>query len=99
MADKTLTNERLVILAAAVALGIFLVFTELMPSADRKAPTNFAAGKSVPVRITLVTADAFDLACAADDPVGNARCAFTKDGKPTEAARSGVGVLAPYMTV
>lgn len=99
MADKTLNSERLVILAAAVALGIFLVFTELMPSAERRAPTNFAAGKTVPVRITLVTADAADLACASDDAVGAARCAFTKDGRPTDAARSGVGVLAPYMTV
>ena len=99
MADKTLTNERLVILAAAIALGIFLVFTELMPSAERRTATNFAEGKTVPVRITLVTADAFDLACASDDPVGTARCAFAKDGKPSPAATEGTGVLAPYMTV
>lgn len=99
MAAKTLNNERLVILAAAIALGIFLVFTELMPSADRRAPTNLAAGKTVPVRITLVTADAYDLACAADAPVGTARCAFTKDGKPSPAATEGTGLLAPYMTV
>jgi len=96
---KTLTKERLVILAAAIALGIFLVFTELVPSAKRRAPTSFAPGRTVPVRITLVTADYHDLACAADAVVGGARCAFAKDGKPSPAATAGKDLLAPYMTV
>ncbi len=100
MTDKILTNERLVILAAAGALAIFLIFTELAPNVGRPAaPSSFAVGKSVPVRITLLTADAFDLACAGDTPVGEARCAFVKDGQPSPVASAGVGVLAPYMTV
>ena len=55
-------------------------------------------GKSIPVSITLVTADERDLACAGDDEVAGARCAFVKDGSPwSEAATK--PVLAPYMTV
>ncbi|AKU91721.1 hypothetical protein AKJ08_2108 [Vulgatibacter incomptus] len=94
-----MTSERKVILAAAIGLALFLVFTELAPTAGRSAPSNFAPGKKVPVRITLVSADAYDLACAGSEAVADARCAFEKDGSPSEAAKSGKGILAPYMTV
>lgn len=98
MSDSILTNERLVVLGAAVALGVFLIFTELSPKSGTRAPAGFAEGRTVPVKITLVTADAYDLACAADVTVNGARCAFARDGSPAVSSAEGTNLLAPYMT-
>ena len=97
---SSVSSERQTILFAAAALAVFLLITGLYPDIGRvRTPTrSLAAGKSIPVSITLVTADSRDLACAWTGEIGGARCAFDKDGKPW----SGAGVqptLAPYMTV
>jgi hypothetical protein len=82
------------ILLAVIAFGGFVIYGALFPPA---APgTDFTEGQSTDVAITLITADARDLACAADKDLDGARCAFDPDGKPV--ATSGP-VLAPYMTV
>jgi len=98
VSESKLSNERTVVVGAAIALAVFLIFTELVPNAGRKGPAGFAPGRTVPVRITLVTADAFDLGCASDAQVGEARCAFTKEGAPAVSANQDRGVMAPYMT-
>lgn len=93
-------SERFVIIGAAAALGIFLVFTAVAPNLTIRPPAGFAAGKSATVRITLVTADAFDLGCAADFTVAGGRCAFGKDGKPSAPPQpEDGGILVPYMTL
>lgn len=95
---RELNSERMVLLLAAAALAIFLIGAELWPG-PTVAPSSIrgiGAGKTVPVEITLVTADARDLACAGDAAVNGARCAFDRDGKPWRGERS--GLLAPYMT-
>src|SRR5687767_5332089 len=51
------------------------------PRAQQALPA-FSAGKTMDVSITLITADATGLACASDEAVGNAHCAFKYDGKP-----------------
>lgn len=88
--------ERMVLLAAAGALAIFLVGAELLPTRTGGI-RGIGAGKTVDVDITLVTADANDLACAADFELGGARCAFDREGNPWKEEPSG-GLLAPYMT-
>ncbi|WP_373045185.1 hypothetical protein [Vulgatibacter sp.] len=97
---SSLSSERQTILFSAVALAIFLLVTGLYPDIGKtRTPTRqIAAGKKIPVSITLVTADANDLACAGNDEVGGARCAFDEDGKPWADAGE-KPVLAPYMTV
>jgi len=97
---SSLSSERQTILFATGALAIFLLITGLYPDLGKtRTPTSrLAAGKTIPVSITLVTADARDLACASDMEVGGARCAFREDGSPwAEAGQK--PVLAPYMTV
>ena len=97
---SSLSSERQTIVFAAAALAVFLLVTGLYPDIGRtRTPTrNLAAGKSIPVSLTLVTADANDLACASSDEVAGARCAFDKDGKPWDGAGA-KPTLAPYMTV
>lgn len=90
--------ERMILLAAAGALAIFLVGAELWPSdGGARGIRGIGAGKTVPVEITLVTADAEDLACAADFTAGDARCAFDREGRPWTVGGPS-GLLAPYMT-
>lgn len=67
------------------------------PRAQPVAPT-FNTGKVMDVSVTLITADAFKLACASDEAVGNAHCAFKYDGKPWPKG-DGEEIIAPYMTV
>lgn len=90
--------ERMVLLAAAGALAIFLIGAELWPNRSTGGIRGIGEGKTVPVDITLVTADVNDLACAADFTVDGARCAFDRDGQPWKDGPKG-GLLAPYMTV
>lgn len=93
-----LNKERMVLLFACGALALFLVGAELWPSAggQASAPRGIGKGKVIKVDITLVTADSHDLACAGNHVVGDARCAFDKEGAPVTR---GGAVLAPYMTV
>lgn len=95
---RELNSERMVLLFAAAALAIFLIGAELWPgpTVGSSSLRGIGKGKTVPVEITLVTADAKDLACAADAAVGGARCAFDRGGKPWRGERT--GLLAPYMT-
>lgn len=95
---REVNSERMVLLFAAAALAIFLIGAELWPdpSAGARSLRGIGAGKTVPVEITLVTADARDLACAADGAVRGARCAFDREGRPWRGERA--GLLAPYMT-
>jgi hypothetical protein len=67
------------------------------PRAQPVAPT-FSTGKVMDVSITLITADSNGLACASDEAVGNAHCAFKYDGKPWPRG-DGEEIIAPYMTV
>lgn len=86
----------MVVLAVAGALAIFLLGAEFWPG---RAPTGIRGigpGKTVTVDITLVTADAHDLACAGDFEVGGARCAFDRRGDPWKEPPQ--RLLAPYMT-
>ena len=53
------------------------------PRAQPIAPM-FSVGKVMDVSVTLITADSIGLACASDEAVGNAHCAFKYDGKPYE---------------
>lgn len=90
--------ERMVLLAAVGALAIFLVGAELWPSRGSGGGVRgIGEGKTVSVDITLVTADANDLACAGDFTISGARCAFDREGNPWKEPASG-GLLAPYMT-
>lgn len=90
--------ERMILLAAAGALAIFLVGAELWPDrGPRGGIRGIGEGKTVPVDITLVTADVNDLACAANFTVEGARCAFDREGQPWREGGSGA-LLAPYMT-
>jgi hypothetical protein len=99
---RTLQLSREVIAFLAVT-GVLSVAYLGMHTGDRGAraqpvlPT-FAPDKVVDVSITLITADALKLACASDEAVGNAHCAFKYDGKPWPKAE-GEEILAPYMTV
>lgn len=97
---SSLSSERQTILFVTAALAIFLLITGINPDIGKtRTPTrNLAAGKTIPVSITLVTADARDLACAGDVEVGGARCGFAEDGSPWSGAAE-KPVLAPYMTV
>jgi len=90
--------ERMVLLSVAGALAIFLIGAELWPARTAPSIRGIGEGKTVPVDITLVTADVHDLACAADFTVDGARCAFSRNGQPWKDAPTG-GLLAPYMTV
>lgn len=90
--------ERMVLLVAAGALAVFLIGAELWPGGRSPSIRGIGEGKTVPVDITLVTADVHDLACAADFSVDGARCAFDRSGQPWKDAPTG-GLLAPYMTV
>lgn len=85
------------VLTAAGAIVVFLVYTSVFPPGGegRATPRKLEAGKTIDVSITLITADANDLACASDGEVGGARCAFDSAGQPV---RGGGAVLAPYMT-
>lgn len=96
----SLSNERQTILFVAASLAIFLLITGLFPDLGKtRTPLRGAeVGKRIPVAITLVTADFHDLACAGDQEVAGARCAFDREGRPRTAA-PGAPVLAPYMTV
>ena len=97
---SSLSSERQTILFAAAALAVFLLITGIYPDIGKtRTPTrSLAAGRSIPVSLTLVTADAHDLGCASDDTVAGARCAFDKDGNPWSGAGA-EPTLAPYMTV
>lgn len=97
---SSVSSERQTILFAAVALAVFLLITGIYPDIGKtRTPTrSLAAGKSIPVSLTLVTGDSRDLACASSDEVAGARCAFDKDGNPWGEA-GGKPTLAPYMTV
>lgn len=95
---RSLSPERQTLLLAIVGLSIFLLITGLYPDlGKRRTPTSaLQAGKTIDVSITLVTADSNDLACAGNDVVEGARCAFVRDGSPASAQGP---VLAPYMTL
>lgn len=67
------------------------------PRAQPVAPA-FAPDKKMDVSITLITADSVKLACASDEAVGNAHCAFKYDGKAWPKGE-GEEIIAPYMTV
>ncbi len=98
MGSEGVNAERMILLAAAGALTIFLVGAELWPDRGlRSGIRGIGEGKTVPVEITLVTADVNDLACAADFTAAGARCAFDREGQPWKEAGPG-GLLAPYMT-
>lgn len=59
-------------------------------------------GKDYDLSITLITADARDLACASDTKVGDLHCGFTLNGRPWKDPEGTQGkpsdVLVPYMT-
>jgi len=95
---SSLTSERQTILFAAVGLALFLLVTGLFPDIGRTRTrtAGLAPGRKIDAHITLVTADANDLACAGEVEVAGARCAFRKDGSPADVRGP---VLAPYMTV
>jgi hypothetical protein len=97
---SSLSSERQTIVFAAAALAVFLLITGMYPDIGKtRTPTrSLSAGRSIPVSLTLVTADASDLACASSDEVAGSRCAFDKDGKPWDGAGE-KPTLAPYMTV
>lgn len=100
-----LTREQKWIVWTLATLVLFLIFTAIFPDIGvRKTPRRLAVGRTVDVGITLVTADARDLACASNETVGGARCLYDesgalREGLPVgdEAGRS-TEVLAPYMT-
>lgn len=95
-----LSSERSTILVSALALAGFLLVTGIAPDwATPKTPRGFAKGKSIPVNITLVTADSTDLACAGEVEAAGARCGFDSQGRPWAGATEGKKVLAPYMTL
>lgn len=100
-----LTREQKWIVWTLATLVLFLVFTALVPDLGlRKTPRRLAKGATIDVAITLVTADARDLACASDETVAGARCLYDeagnlRSGLPTgDAAGQSAEVLAPYMT-
>ena len=100
-----LTREQKWIVWSLLTLVLFLIFTALFPDVGlRKTSRSLAVGRTIDVSITLVTSDVRDLACAADDEVGGARCLFDASGNvraelatADETGRS-ARVLAPYMT-
>ncbi len=99
-----LTREQEWIVWSLAVLVLFLVFTAFFPDlGSRRTPRRFAAGQSVDVEITLVTADVRDLACASDETIGGARCLYDARGNlrgdlPTASPGTSPEVLAPYMT-
>lgn len=94
-----LSSERMSIVLTTCALAVFLLATGLAPGRSSvKTVRGLAPGKSIPVSLTLVTADSKDLACAGDMEIGGARCAFRSDGGVWPGGRP-ERKLAPYMTV
>jgi len=82
-------TEWLVVLGALV-LGAGLLFL------TRGGPQG--GGDGVSLRITLITSDRHDLACALDDAVAGLRCAYRSDGTAVEPVPAADQLLAPYMT-
>lgn len=71
---------------------------------DAITPPELTQGKVIDAAITLVTADALRLACASDQKVGDAHCAFGADGKAWvrkegDAPDQPSQIISPYMTV
>lgn len=94
-----LSSERMSIVVVTCALAIFLLSTGLASGRSTvRTARGLSPGKTIPVSITLVTADARDLACAGDMEVGGARCGFRGDGSLWPGPQTGKR-LAPYMTV
>lgn len=93
-----LSSERMSIVLITCALAIFLLATGLTSGRSSAKTVRLAQGKTIPVRLTLITADSKDLACAGDMEIGGARCAFRSDGG-IWPGRQPQTKLAPYMTV
>lgn len=95
--DLEIPPEIKTILWTAGALVVFLLLTSIFPGIGRDATASkLEKGKEIDAAITLITADAVDLACAAEGPVAGSRCGYDSDGRPVPAD---LPVLAPYMTV
>lgn len=66
-------------------------------------PTELQQGSVIDAAITLISADAFALACATDAQVGQFSCGFNSEGKPYKRADGEAlkpeNIIAPYMTV
>ena len=110
-----MTNTRT--LQMSRELWIFLGVTALMsavylykttplgpvPTEARTTPVVHAAGETIEVAITLVTADAFGLACSSDQAFDGAHCGFDRAGDPWKPKAGETpkpaDVIAPYMSV
>jgi len=79
-----------VIVSAALALGgLILLFGR---------GHAYSRGETVPVRITLITADRGDLDCALDQAFDGLRCAFHGDATAVSPPPPAEQMLAPYLT-
>jgi hypothetical protein len=78
--------------------------SRVKPDVITPPPEKLKLGDVIDAGLTLVTADAFGLSCAADaKTAGNAHCAFNGQSTPWKAENEAQGkpenVIAPYMTV
>ena len=95
-----LSREVIAFLAATSVASVAYLGLNTGDVGQRAQPTlpTFAVGKVADVAITLITADAVGLACASDEAVGKAHCAFKYDGSEWPRG-AGEEIMAPYMTV
>ncbi len=94
----------MVVISITSAIYLFLNTREPARPDLRVTPTgDLAVGKTIDISVTLVTADQRDLACAADDMVGTAHCAFNMMSRPFtlpsgETPTKPDDIIQPFMT-
>jgi hypothetical protein len=102
-----LSREMWIFLGVTSLMSVVYLYktTPLGPVSTSWNPTPavHTAGETIDLALTLVTADAFGLACSSDGNFDGAHCAFDKGGEPWKPKAGETpkpaDVLMPYMTV